>query len=55
MGYKFHIVEMKYQKGLLPSATIGGDKMFSFSDFEKIVYSLKEINYLIKDFWIKKN
>lgn len=53
LGYKFNIVEIKYQKGLLPSATISSDKLFSFSDFEKIVYSLKEVNYLIKDFWIK--
>jgi hypothetical protein len=53
LNYKFELVNIVKDKHLEQYAIIKGITPYSFSELERVFFSLKEINYDIKDFWLK--
>lgn len=53
LNYKFDVVNIVKDKYLDQYAILKGITPYSFNELEKVFFSLKELNYDIKDFWLK--
>lgn len=53
LNYKFDVVNIVKDKYLDQYAILKGAVPYSFNELEKVFFSLKELNYDIKDFWLK--
>lgn len=53
LGYHLSFDLVVKDKVLNPYGVLKSDKKMSLAEMEKVFYSLKEVNYKIKDYWMK--